>query len=150
MSNTSEPENTPKLPSTRRSLPIALMRAREKVMGPVRDMLAPTGITEQQWRILRVLSEQGSQDATHLSDRTSLLMPSLTRIIQTMVSNGLVTRTPDEHDRRRQTLAITPDGQQIIDENLEQASRIAERYVRHLGKKRYEDLLDALEALERL
>ena len=107
-----------KLPSTRRSLPIALMRAREKVMGPVREMLAPTGITEQQWRILRVLSEQGPQDATHLGERTSLLLPSLTRIIQSMVGNGLVTRTQDETDRRRQMLAITAAGQQIINDNL--------------------------------
>ncbi|MCK8462776.1 MarR family transcriptional regulator [Aliiroseovarius sp. S1339] len=139
-----------KLPPTRRSLPIALMRAREKVMGPVREMLAPAGITEQQWRILRVLSEYGPQDATHLGERTSLLLPSLTRIIQTMVGNGMVTRTPDVSDRRRQTLAITPTGQQIIDDNLDEAARIAASFVRHLGDERYEALLDALEALESL
>ncbi|MHA6266639.1 homoprotocatechuate degradation operon regulator HpaR [uncultured Aliiroseovarius sp.] len=136
-----------RLPTTRRSLPIALMRARENVMGPVREMLADTGITEQQWRILRVLSEHGAQDATHLSERTCLLLPSLTRIIQTMVAKGLVTRTPDASDRRRQTLAITPVGQQIIDDNLEHAARIADGYVQKLGKDRYEALLDLLETL---
>ena len=36
-------------------LPIALMRAREQVMAPIRNMLADSGITEQQWRVLRVL-----------------------------------------------------------------------------------------------
>ena len=41
------------LPSTSRSLPIALIRAREGVMAPIREMLAETGITEQQWRVLR-------------------------------------------------------------------------------------------------
>ena len=147
-SNVSKPASG--LPPTRRSLPIALMRAREKVMGPVREMLGPTGITEQQWRILRVLSEHGPQDATHVSERTSLLLPSLTRIIQSMVSNGLVTRTPDKTDRRRQTLAITSAGREIIDNNKAQAIQIAERYVQHLGDKRYEELLDTLEALERL
>ena len=136
-----------RLPTTRRSLPIALMRARENVMGPVREMLADTGITEQQWRILRVLSEHGAQDATHLSERTCLLLPSLTRIIQTMVAKGLVTRTPDASDRRRQTLAITQVGQQIIDDNLEHAARIADGYVQKLGKDRYEALLDLLETL---
>ncbi|UWQ15404.1 homoprotocatechuate degradation operon regulator HpaR [Aliiroseovarius sp. M344] len=150
MSNSTKGVAGRKLPSTRRSLPIALMRAREKVMGPVREMLAHTGITEQQWRILRVLSEYGPQDATHLGERTSLLLPSLTRIIQSMVANGLVTRTQDENDRRRQTLAITTAGQQIIDDNLEEARRIAETFVRHLGEEQYETLLDALEALESL
>ena len=56
-----------RLPSTRRSLPIALMRSREKVMGPIRDMLKVSGITEQQWRVLRVLSESGAQDLTQIS-----------------------------------------------------------------------------------
>ncbi|SEW23253.1 transcriptional regulator, MarR family [Aliiroseovarius sediminilitoris] len=139
-----------KLPSTRRSLPIALMRAREKVMGPVREMLAPIGITEQQWRILRVLSEHGALDATHLGERTSLLLPSLTRIIQAMVANGLVTRTRDKADRRRQMLEITAAGQQIIDDNRDRAGQIADGYVRHLGQEQFEALLDALEKLERL
>ncbi|MCK0139225.1 MarR family transcriptional regulator [Aliiroseovarius sp. F47248L] len=147
------PQKTPpqaELPLTRRSLPIALMRAREKVMGPVREMLAPIGITEQQWRILRVLAEYGPQDATHLGERTSLLLPSLTRIIQAMVANGLVTRTQDIADRRRQTLEITAAGLQIIDDNLKQAGQIADSYVRHLGREQYEALLDALECLEKL
>ena len=70
-----------RLPSTRRSLPIALMRSREKVMGPIRDMLKVPGITEQQWRVLRVLSESGAQDLTQISLKACLLMPSLSRII---------------------------------------------------------------------
>ena len=44
-----------KMPTTARSLPIALIRAREGVMLPIRDMLSETGITEQQWRVMRVL-----------------------------------------------------------------------------------------------
>lgn len=150
MSKPSKGPTEPKLPPTSRSLPIALIRAREKVMGPVREMLAPIGITEQQWRILRVLSEHGRQDATHLGERTGLLLPSLTRIIQSMVENGFVTRTQDTSDRRRQLLAITPAGQEIIDDNLKQAGRIADSYVRHLGREQYEALLDALEQLESL
>ncbi len=43
---------------TNRSLPIALLRARETVMGPIRDMLATSGVNEQKWRVLRVLQEQ--------------------------------------------------------------------------------------------
>lgn len=140
----------PSLPSTKRSLPIALIRAREKVMGPVREMLAPIGITEQQWRILRVLSEYGPQDATHLGERASLLLPSLTRIVQAMQKKELITRTPDENDRRRQTLAITAKGQKIIDDNIEAARKIADRYVSHLGQKQYDALLDALAKLEDL
>ena len=47
------------LPPVQRSLPIALLRARERLMPPIREMLIRSGITEQQWRILRALEEAG-------------------------------------------------------------------------------------------
>ncbi|MCV6603086.1 MAG: hypothetical protein OIF54_16255 [Cohaesibacter sp.] len=37
---------------TSRVLPIALLRARETVMGPIRDMLNENGLTEQGQRLL--------------------------------------------------------------------------------------------------
>lgn len=138
------------LPPTSRSLPIALARAREKVMAPIREMLSKSGITEQQWRVLRVLSENGALDATKLADRASLLLPSLTRIVQTMLDKGFVTRTTDKYDRRRQLIAITGTGQIIIDENSQQAATISSRYISALGRQRYEDLLDSLQALDDL
>ena len=136
------------LPPTRRSLPIALIRSREKVMGPIRDMLKTSGITEQQWRVLRVLSETGPQDLTQISDKASLLLPSLSRIIRKLLDGGLVVSSINSRDRRRQTVVITPDGQKIIDDNLPQATKIAEELQHHLGTERYEQLLDLLAALE--
>ena len=136
------------LPPTRRSLPIALIRSREKVMGPIRDMLKTSGITEQQWRVLRVLSETGPQDLTQISDKASLLLPSLSRIIRKLLDGGLVVSSINSRDRRRQTVVITPEGQKIIDDNLPQATKIAEELQHRLGTERYEQLLDLLAALE--
>lgn len=138
------------LPPTSRSLPIALMRAREKVMAPIRDMLSDSGITEQQWRVLRVLSEGGPQDSSKLAEGACLLLPSLTRIVQSMLERDLVTRTTDNNDRRRQSVAITPNGQAIIDKNLDHALAISQRFVSTLGKDHYETLLDSLQKLEEL
>ena len=139
-----------RLRSTSRSLPFALIRAREKVMAPIREMLAASGITEQQWRILRVLSEFGPQDGTLLSERTSLLPSSQTRIVQSMLERGYVTRTADNNDRRRQTVAITPAGQTIIDNHLDEAKVIAARFQEILGKDDLERLLEILAKLDEL
>ena len=136
------------LPSTRRSLPIALMRSREKVMAPIRDMLRASGLTEQQWRVLRILSEFGPQDLTEIARQACLLMPSLSRIIRSLAQNGLVIRALDTRDRRRQTVVISPAGQQLIDDNLVQATQIAANYRNQLGAERYELLLDLLTELE--
>lgn len=139
---------TSKFPATSRSLPIALLRAREGVMAPIRDMLAKTGITEQQWRVLRVLSEHGSLDTTTLADRSSLLFPSLTRIAATMREKGLITQTRDATDRRRQIIAITDAGQKIIDDRSEQAAQIVADFKTRLGDADYERLLDLLAQLD--
>ncbi|SNT04071.1 homoprotocatechuate degradation operon regulator HpaR [Antarctobacter heliothermus] len=139
---------TSKLPSTSRSLPIALIRAREGVMSPIRDMLSETGITEQQWRVLRVLAEYGVMDAKTLADRSSLLFPSLTRIAATLREKGLVTQTRDDQDRRRQIIQITPEGQQIIDDRADQAAQIVEGFKTTLGVENYETLLDFLALLD--
>ena len=138
-----------RLPSTRRSLPIALMRSREKVMGPIRDMLKVSGITEQQWRVLRVLSESGAQDLTQISLKASLLMPSLSRIIKKLREEGLIISQTNDEDRRRQIVRIGTKGQKIIDDNLPQAMKIAEELQQHLGLERHEQLLDLLETLEK-
>lgn len=134
------------LPSTTRSLPIALIRARENIMMPIRKMLAESGLTEQQWRVLRVLSEYGPQDATEVASRACLLLPSLTRIMRTMSEKGLITRTRDPSDRRRQTLVITKAGAKIIDDNRLEAVRISEGFKARIGEDNYEQLLDLLEA----
>ncbi|MEP3846570.1 MAG: homoprotocatechuate degradation operon regulator HpaR [Paracoccaceae bacterium] len=137
-----------KLPSTSRSLPIALIRAREGVMSPIRVMLAETGITEQQWRVLRVLAESGSMDTKTLANRSSLLFPSLTRIAATMRDKGLITQTRDDADRRRQMLAITPAGQKLIDDHSAQSAQIVANFRATLGDEKYETLLDLLALLD--
>lgn len=136
------------LPSTSRSLPIALIRAREGVMAPIREMLSETGITEQQWRVLRVLAEHGSLDTSTLADRASLLFPSLTRIATTLRNKGLITQTRDEVDRRRQLIEITEAGQKIIDDRADQAAQIVADFRATLGDDNYETLLDLLAQLD--
>ena len=117
-------------------------------MPPIREMLAETGITEQQWRVLRVLAEYGPQNSSTLASRASLLFPSLTRIARTMQQKGLITLSRDDEDRRRQTIAITNVGQKIIDDKVDQAAQIVEGFKRRLGEEKYEELLDMLALLD--
>ncbi|UWR80483.1 homoprotocatechuate degradation operon regulator HpaR [Phaeobacter inhibens] len=141
---------TKKLPSTDRSLPIALLRARERVMGPIRALLSDAGLTEQQWRVLRVVQETGVIDPTQISERACLLLPSLTRILQKLEDKGLIQRTKDQIDRRRQIVSITSAGAQVIDDNLEASLAVIARTRTQMGEDRYEALLDLLNELHQL
>jgi homoprotocatechuate degradation regulator HpaR len=111
-------------------------------------MLVDTGISEQQWRVLRVLSEYGPMDSSTLAERASLLHPSLTRMVFAMEKKGLVTQTRSDVDRRRQVVEIAAAGQNIIDSNREHALQIAKDFKARVGAEKYEQLIDLLEMFD--
>ena len=133
--------------ATSRSLPIALLRARERVMAPIRAMLTDAGVTEQQWRVLRVLEEFGPVDATEIAKQACLLMPSLTRILQGLEKKGFCTRTAHPSDKRRFLINITDAGSALIAGNIPRSNRIFAELEATYGKDRIEDLLDLLNDL---
>lgn len=139
-----------KNPSTTRSLPIALLRARERVMWPIRGMLADAGVTEQQWRVLRVLDEEGAMDPTSIAERAVLLLPSLTRILQKLEDKGFVTRERDEADRRRQIIRVTEAGRNVIVANMDTSRRILTDLKERLGEERHDVLIELLNDLTAL
>ena len=65
----------------RLALPLALLKARETLMSPIRRVLKNHDVTDQQWRVLRVLYENGVTDAKELAKSACVLAPSLTRMI---------------------------------------------------------------------
>ena len=135
------------LPPTKSSLPVSLIRAREAVMAPIRKMLQRAGITEQQWRVLRVLSEYGPLDAGSLARRAALMPASLSRIVQSMETGGYIARKPDPDDRRRQHIAIASKGQSVIESHRAEAADIAACYREILGDDDHDTLLALLQKL---
>jgi homoprotocatechuate degradation regulator HpaR len=140
----------PSLRKTSRSLPIALLRAREVVMEPVREMLASTGVSEQKWRVLRVLHEDGPQEQTAIARNACLLLPSLTRILIAMERDGLITRAEDQKDRRKSIVEIADKGRQIVLDHTLASNALSQRLQDELGLDELRQLLDLLNRLEGL
>jgi homoprotocatechuate degradation regulator HpaR len=138
---------TPALAETQRTLPIALLRAREAVMDHFRPMLGAHDITEQQWRVLRVLQELGESDATQLARSASILGPSLTRILKAMEARGFVATRRDPGDRRRWIITLTDGGEAFIAKLSPQSQEIHAAIERKIGRKRLVQILDELEVL---
>ncbi|MDL2334054.1 homoprotocatechuate degradation operon regulator HpaR [Brucella sp. BO3] len=133
--------------NTRRSVPIALLRAREAVMSHFRPMLAQHDITEQQWRVIRILAETDIVDASEMAERAFILAPSLTRIIRSLEERGIITKTRDENDGRRVLLQITPAGLAIIKEVAPESRLIYQMIEERFGRERIDQLLDMLDDL---
>ena len=147
--STNEPD-TPKMRGFESSLPIALLRARETVMGPIREMLSQSDINEQKWRVLRVLDERGPCELTQVAKDACLLLPSLTRIIRAMEEEGLATRATDPEDRRKTIATITDAGRALIVAHMAESNAIFARLERDFGQEKLEQLLDLLDELQTL
>lgn len=132
---------------TSRSLPMALLRAREAVMSRFRPLLAAHGVTEQQWRVIRFLSESGPQDATQLSARCCILRPSMTLILRALCSRKLVARKRNARDGRRLVLEATPKAIALIRKVAPESNAIYQAIENEFGKERVDGLLDILEEL---
>lgn len=139
---------TDRLPPISRSLPIALLRARETMMAPLRAMLQAAGVTEPQWRILRVLHEKGPLSGYQLAGEASLHTASLSRTIELMVCKDLISREVDPANRRRQTVALRPAGKSVIGRFAPESRRITQDFENRLSPEELDQLLHLLAKLQ--
>lgn len=113
-------------------------------MAPLRPTLRETGVTEQQWRVLRVLLDNGSIDISALATAALLRPPSLTRILHELQGRGLIDRQVDGEDARRAFVSITPQGRAIADGTVEMMLSLLDRYADAFGVHRLQALIDEL------
>lgn len=97
------------------TLNILLVQARDAVVSYYRPVLNQAGITEQQWRIIRLLSQHGTLDFQELSQQTSILRPSLTGILTRLEKLELVMRLKPASNQRRVFLKLTENGLQLFE-----------------------------------
>jgi homoprotocatechuate degradation regulator HpaR len=123
----------PELPMRQfdRSLPMALLKAREAVMRKFSPALKEHDLSPQQWRVIRVLVEEDELDASEIAERCALLMPSLSRILQNLHRRGLVERRTATDDQRRSMVSITVSGRRLF----EALSPINEARYAHITEK---------------
>lgn len=138
-----------------RNLPGLLLQARETVMAYTRPSLREHGLSDQQWRVLRVLGEHveeaGGIETGRVAREAFLLGPSLTGVLARMERDGLIARARCAQDARRTVVRATEAGLAKV-QALSQT--IEAHYVwmeQQLGKdplKVLYDLLDGVIALE--
>ncbi len=118
-----------------RSLPMALLRAREAVMARFRPTLRRHDITEQQWRVLRALTASAAPlTPSEISKMTLLSLPSLSRLLKTLEARGVVRRVAHDEDLRSARLALTPRGRKMV------------RTIAPMSEMSYADIGDAIGA----
>ena len=101
-------------PFVHRNLPRLLLQARESVMAPTRPGLREHGLSDQQWRVLRVLGEHGVVETGRVARVAFILGPSLTGVLTRMERDGLIRRARDAADQRRTVVEPTAKGRKLV------------------------------------
>ena len=129
---------------TSKSLPIAMLRAREAVMVSFRPLLAKHGFTEQQWRVLRVLGQNGTSDAGQVAFEACILAPSLSRIIGKLEKEKYISRFIDTIDGRRINLTLTTLGEDTLKKIAPETQTIYNALQKRYGEEKLTMLLELL------
>jgi homoprotocatechuate degradation regulator HpaR len=130
------------------SLPMVLLRTRERVVQRFRAVLSRHGLTEQQWRILRALDGRDGMEISLLAAQCQILVPSMSVILQRMESRGLIKRNANPADGRRILIAPTGQATALVEQIKPEILEVYREIERILGKRKLEQLYALLEELE--
>ncbi len=130
-----------------RSLPLQLMRAREAMMQRFRPHFTRNKLTDQQWRIIRVLVENQSLEILDLSAHCCMQPASLSRILPKMKKDGIITRTVNPKDQRRISVALTEKGHRLFKRIAPHTDMEYAEMVSIIGEQHMDELYDALDLL---
>lgn len=119
-----------------------LLRTADIVRRRMAGVLAPYGVTPQQYNVLRILrgAGPGGLPTLEIGERLLEETPGITRLIDRMESHGWVVRERSRDDRRQVICRLTPAGNGLLaqldpvvgDAPAEVLNRLPEPSVRQL------------------
>ena len=111
------------------------------------ERLRPGGVPIEQFRILEVLDAAEPLAMGEIASLSLIEAPTLTKIIDKMVAEGLVYRAPDPNDRRR-VLILTAAGGKALFKRLRGVSTAQEqRLVEMLQSEKAAELKTLLRSM---
>ena len=116
-------------------------------MSRFRPILADHGLTEQQWRVIRALAEDNGLESTELAERTMILKPSLTGIVDRLERDGLVERRKDRHDGRKTCIWLSRKARRLYDRIVPLVEAEYAHMKSRFSEESWQDLFQSLDQL---
>jgi homoprotocatechuate degradation regulator HpaR len=129
------------------SLPMLLYAALDAVMPRFRLIFKEYGLTEQQWRILRVLWDIEEISHSELAALTLISPPSLVGILDRLQSMEFVVRRRSAIDRRVIYIATSPQGRELRDQIMPAVQQSYFELRDSIDDDVWRNLLDGLEVV---
>jgi DNA-binding MarR family transcriptional regulator len=109
-----------------------LSQAERRVTARLSAVLELEGLTLAQWRVLSLLADGAGHPMTEAAEFAMVPAPTLTKVVDRMVSSNLVYRRPDLRDRRRVLIYSTARGRRLH-QRLSRDLGPAERVLRDIA-----------------
>ncbi len=137
------------MPSTRLSDQLAYIVAsvNRQLEEELEERLRPEGVPVEHLRVLEVLDRGGAVPMGELAAQALVEPPTLTKIIDRMVSDSLVFRSPDPNDRRHVLILLAPAGKALCKRVRRVSREQEERLVRQLPRDKANELRNLLREL---
>lgn len=134
----------------RPSLTLALLQARETTMSFFRPALNEIGLTEQQWRIIRILSQYDALESNQLADLACILKPSLTGILNRMLEMKLISKNKSTEDQRIYLISLTKEGKKCFEHQVVKMEETYKKIQKEYGEEKMQTLMQLLKELSEL
>ena len=92
-----------------------LAQADRQASAGLDGILREEGVSIEQWRILRVLSDGNGWTMGDLAEAALLTLPTLTRVTDRMVGQAFIYRATDPGDRRKVVIFLSDKGRAVGD-----------------------------------
>jgi DNA-binding MarR family transcriptional regulator len=109
--------------------------------------LEEQGVTVAEWVVLRQLVEQGQIAPSALAQSLGLTRGAVSKLVERLVSKGLVTRDQSEADRRYQALELTSSGRRLVPRLAHLADENDAEYFGYLTDGQRQELIALLRSI---
>jgi len=124
-----------------------LARANREISRQLDERLRQEGVPVEQWRILTILANGKGRSMGELAEIVLLNHPTLTKIIDRMVSDALVYRAHDLKDRRKVLLFLSDRGKTLAKRLKPLAESYEARIIQSYGYRSTSELKRLLGSL---
>ena len=104
-------------------------------------------ISVPQFRTLRFIQRNPDLSLSSLAEHLGLTLPSVSKLVDGLVKQKLVTRKTSTTDRRQLTLMLTPSGTSIVDSAIASARSNLAKKLEHLSTDELELISQTMQLL---
>lgn len=103
----------------------------------------------EQFQVLRLI-RAGKTSVSEIAAARNISRPAVSQAVDALANLGLLTRTQDEDDRRHMQLALTDDGNAVLEAVFEKTRAWMRSRMSGISERELENMLRAMQSLKKM